>query len=62
MLARYKDLVTRKYPPDQIILLKDLFELLEKLIDRTNGGSFSSSSGVTVDALCSSSWQSYSLR
>jgi uncharacterized protein Yka (UPF0111/DUF47 family) len=34
MLSLYKDLFSGKYQPLQIILLKDLFELLEKMIDR----------------------------
>jgi len=34
MLILYKDLFSGKYEPVQIILLKELFELLEKMIDR----------------------------
>ncbi len=35
MLTLYRDLFNGKYPAEQIIVLKDLYELLEKLIDRT---------------------------
>ncbi len=35
LLARYKDLYGGRYPAEQAFLLKDLFELLEKLLDRT---------------------------
>ena len=34
MLTLYKDLFSGKYEPIQVIALKDLFELLEKIIDR----------------------------
>jgi hypothetical protein len=34
MLTLYKDLFGGKYQPLQVIILKDLFELLEKMIDR----------------------------
>ena len=34
MLILYKDLFSGKYEPVQVILLKDLYELLEKMIDR----------------------------
>ena len=34
MTALYKDLFSGKYEPLQVIILKDLFELLEKMIDR----------------------------
>lgn len=34
MLALYKDLFSGKYQPVQVIALKDLYELLEKMIDR----------------------------
>jgi len=34
MLTLYKDLFTGKYEPVQVMLLKDLYELLEKMIDR----------------------------
>ncbi len=34
MLSLYKDLYSGKYPAVQTVLLKDLFELLEKLVDR----------------------------
>lgn len=34
MLTLYKDLYSGKYQPVQVIALKDLFELLEKMIDR----------------------------
>lgn len=34
MLILYKDLFSGKYEPLQVILLKELFELLEKMIDR----------------------------
>ena len=34
MMALYKDLFSGKHEPLQVILLKDLYELLEKVIDR----------------------------
>jgi uncharacterized protein Yka (UPF0111/DUF47 family) len=34
IMALYKDLFNGKYEPLQVILLKDLYELLEKVIDR----------------------------
>ena len=34
MLALYKDLFSGKHEPVQVIVLKDLYELLEKIIDR----------------------------
>lgn len=34
MLALYQDLFSGKYQPVQVIALKDLYELLEKMIDR----------------------------
>ena len=34
MMTLYKDLFSGKYQPLQVIILKDLFELLEKMIDR----------------------------
>lgn len=34
MISLYKDLFTGKLPPLQVIVLKDLYELLEKIIDR----------------------------
>jgi hypothetical protein len=34
MMALYKDLFSDKHPPLQVIILKDLYELLEKIIDR----------------------------
>lgn len=34
MLTLYRDLFSGKYEPLQVILLKDLYELLEKIIDR----------------------------
>ena len=34
MLVLYKDLFSGKYEPVQVMLLKDLYELLEKMIDR----------------------------
>jgi uncharacterized protein Yka (UPF0111/DUF47 family) len=34
MMSLYKDLFSGKYEPVQVIVLKDLYELLEKVIDR----------------------------
>ncbi len=34
MIILYKDLFSGKYDPIRVIMLKDLFELLEKMIDR----------------------------
>jgi hypothetical protein len=34
MMTLYKDLFSDKHAPLQVILLKDLYELLEKIIDR----------------------------
>jgi hypothetical protein len=34
MMALYKDLFNGQHPPIQVIVLKDLYELLEKIIDR----------------------------
>ena len=34
MMALYKDLFNGKHEPIQVIALKDLYELLEKIIDR----------------------------
>src|SRR3954469_21323770 len=34
MLVLYKDLFSGKYQPVQVVALKDLYELLEKMIDR----------------------------
>jgi uncharacterized protein Yka (UPF0111/DUF47 family) len=34
ILELYRDLFSGKYEPLQVILLKDLYELLEKVIDR----------------------------
>ncbi|HXJ73035.1 MAG TPA: DUF47 family protein, partial [Candidatus Dormibacteraeota bacterium] len=34
MNSLYKDLFSGKHEPIQVILLKDLYELLEKIIDR----------------------------
>ncbi len=34
MMTLYKDLFSGKHEPVQVIVLKDLYELLEKIIDR----------------------------
>jgi hypothetical protein len=34
MMSLYKDLFSGKHEPIQVIVLKDLYELLEKVIDR----------------------------
>ncbi len=34
MMVLYKDLFSNNHPPVQVIVLKDLYELLEKIIDR----------------------------
>jgi len=34
MMVLYKDLFSGQHPPVQVIVLKDLYELLEKIIDR----------------------------
>jgi uncharacterized protein Yka (UPF0111/DUF47 family) len=34
IMALYKDLFSGKYDPIKVIVLKDLYELLEKVIDR----------------------------
>jgi uncharacterized protein Yka (UPF0111/DUF47 family) len=34
MMTLYKDLFSGKHQPVQVIVLKDLYELLEKIIDR----------------------------
>jgi uncharacterized protein Yka (UPF0111/DUF47 family) len=34
MMSLYKDLFSGKHEPLQVIVLKDLYELLEKVIDR----------------------------
>ena len=34
MMSLYKDLFSGKHEPLQVIILKDLYELLEKVIDR----------------------------